>query len=50
MTIPCLSPDEMRCSICGQIKPADEILWDTYNSVTGWMVCIDCDDTEEGEE
>ena len=48
-TIPCLAPDEMRCSVCGRIKPADEIMWDSYNSVTGWMVCIDCDDEEETE-
>jgi hypothetical protein len=48
-TIPCLAPDEMRCSVCGRIAPVDEIMWDTYNSATGWMVCIDCDDLDESE-
>jgi hypothetical protein len=42
-TIPCLSPDEQVCAICGRHAPMDEIQWDVYNGPGSPMVCINCD-------
>jgi hypothetical protein len=40
-TIPCLSPDEMRCTECGHYGGPDEVDWLHFDK-TGIVLCINC--------
>jgi hypothetical protein len=41
VTLPCLSPDEMRCEECGRYDGPDEVDWENWEK-TGRILCINC--------